>query len=49
MTDQVPQEENQKISFVEFALILALVAVLIIGVFVVLAPALGKIYAAMIG
>lgn len=49
MTDKIPEDEGQKITFVEYALIVALVAVLIIGVFVVLAPALSKILSTLTG
>jgi len=43
MADQYPQGEQQSPGLIEYALIVALVAVLVIGVLIVLAPAISTI------
>ncbi|HKD75479.1 MAG TPA: hypothetical protein VKB76_08290 [Ktedonobacterales bacterium] len=43
MADQFPQGEQQAPGLIEYALIVALVAVLVIGILIVLAPAIATI------
>jgi Flp pilus assembly pilin Flp len=49
MADQVPQNERRPLGLVEYALIIALVAVVAIGIIIVLLPAITSIVAALHG
>ncbi len=49
MADNVPQGERQGPGLVEYALITALVVVLVIGVLIVLAPAISAIVTTLRG
>jgi len=49
MADHLPQGESNSLGLVEYALIVALVAVLVIGVLIVLAPAISTIITTLRG
>jgi competence protein ComGC len=49
MSDNVPQGQRRHIGLVEYALVTALVVVLVIGVLIVLAPAISNIVKTMSG
>ena len=49
MADHVPQNERRPLGLVEYALVVALVAVVAIGIIIVLLPAIGSIVSALHG
>ena len=49
MADQVPQNDRRPLGLVEYALIIALVAVVAIGIIIVLLPAISSIISALHG
>ncbi len=49
MADQVPQDERRPLGLVEYALIIALVAVVAIGIIIVLLPAITSIVSVLHG
>jgi Flp pilus assembly pilin Flp len=49
MADQVPQDERRPLGLIEYALIVALVAVVAIGIIIVLLPAISSIVSTLHG
>lgn len=49
MSDNVPQSGRRRVGLIEYALVTALVVVLVIGVLIVLAPAINQIITTLHG